>query len=49
MSRTGVGRALVTLLGNAAGTACGCGARAWSMVVERRLVGVTVRAEARSR
>ena len=49
MSGTGVSSALVSLLKNAAGTACGCGARAWGAAVERNLGGVIVRAEVRTR
>jgi hypothetical protein len=33
----------------AVGAACGCGARAWSMALERNLIGAVLRLELRSR
>lgn len=49
MSRPTLVAPLAALLNGAVGAACGCGARAWSIVVERNLVGLTARAEIRSR
>ncbi len=49
MSRPTLVAPLAALLNSAVGAACGCGARAWSIVVERNLVGLTARAEIRSR
>ena len=46
---TGVGNGLTGVLKQVAGSACGCGARAWSMAVERRLIGAVLRLELRSR
>ncbi len=49
MSRPSLAGPLAAILRSTAGAACGCGARAWSMAVERNLLGLTARAEIRSR
>jgi hypothetical protein len=48
-SQVAIGGRLARLALRSLGAACGCGARAWSMALQRDLAGVTVRAELRSR
>jgi hypothetical protein len=49
MTGTEAANALTEVLKEAVGAACSCGARAWSMALERNLAGAVARIELRSR